>query len=86
IVAALIPNLGLVISLVGAVASTALSVIFPPICESITFWPDNLGRYKWQLILNFLIITFGLYVFIAGTTLSLSNIFNCIGNGAQCND
>ncbi|CAF1146236.1 unnamed protein product [Rotaria sordida] len=83
IVAALIPNLGLVISLVGAVASTALSVIFPPICESITFWPDNLGRYKWQLILNFLIITFGLYVFIAGTTLSLSNIFNCIGNGAQ---
>ncbi|CAF4445300.1 unnamed protein product, partial [Rotaria magnacalcarata] len=55
-IAALIPNLGLVISLgivflslftqrkinnftfksVGAVASTALSVIFPPICETIT--------------------------------------------------
>ncbi|CAF0994471.1 unnamed protein product [Rotaria sp. Silwood1] len=83
IIAALIPNLGLVISLVGAVASTALSVIFPPICESITFWPDSLGRYKWQLILNFLIISFGLYVFIAGTTLSLSNIVTCIRDGAQ---
>ncbi|CAF0809722.1 unnamed protein product [Adineta steineri] len=86
IVAALIPNLGLVISLVGAVASTALSVIFPPICESITFWPDGLGRYKWQLMLNLLIISFGLYVFIAGTTLSVSNIIACIRDGARCDD
>ncbi|CAM2720141.1 unnamed protein product [Rotaria socialis] len=86
IIAAMIPNLGLVISLVGAVASTALSVIFPPICESITFWPDSLGRYKWQLILNLLIITFGLYVFVAGTTLSVSNIVACFENGAKCND
>ncbi len=103
IIAALIPNLGLVISLgkffihiyilifiginlVGAVASTALSVIFPPICESITFWPDDLGRHKWRLILNLFIISFGLYVFIAGTTLSLSNIVACIRDGAQCND
>lgn len=86
LIAALIPNLGLVISLVGAVASTALSVIFPPICESITFWPNDLGRYRWQLILNLLIIAFGLYVFIAGTTLSISNIFACIRDGARCDD
>lgn len=86
IIAALIPNLGLVISLVGAVASTALSVIFPPICESITFWPNDLGRYKWQLILNLAIIAFGLYVFIAGTTLSISNIAACIHDGARCDD
>ncbi|CAF4215902.1 unnamed protein product [Rotaria socialis] len=97
-VAALIPNIGLVISLgivflslfaqrkinnftfksVGAVASTALSVILPPICETITFWPNKLGRFKWQLILNLLIIMFGVYVFIAGTTLSMSNIVACI--------
>ena len=83
-IAALIPNIGLVISLVGAVASTALSVIFPPICESITFWPDGLGRYKWQLVLNILIISFGVYVFIAGTTLSLSNIIACYREGHQC--
>ena len=83
-IAALIPNIGLVISLVGAVASTALSVIFPPICESITFWPDGLGRYKWQLVLNILIISFGVYVFIAGTALSLSNIFACVREGHRC--
>ncbi|CAF3648840.1 unnamed protein product [Rotaria socialis] len=77
-VAALIPNIGLVISLVGAVASTALSVILPPICETITFWSNKLGRFKWQLILNLLIIMFGVYVFIAGTTLSMSNIVACI--------
>jgi len=102
-IAALIPNLGLVISLgkllltkkrvsffflnlVGAIASAALSVIFPPICETITFWPNNLGRFKWQLILNILIVTFGFYVFFAGTILSLSNIFACIREGARCDD
>ena len=72
--------------LVGAVASTALSIIFPPICESITFWPDGLGRYKWQLILNLVIISFGLYVFIAGTTLSVSNILSCIRLGVGCDN
>jgi proton-coupled amino acid transporter len=72
--------------LVGAIASTALSVIFPPICETITFWPKNLGRYKWQLILNILIVIFGLYVFFAGTILSLSNIFACIREDARCDD
>lgn len=71
---------------VGAVASTALSVIFPPICETITFWPDRLGRFKWQLILNIAIVLFGLYVFVAGTWLSISNIFACIGEGARCDD
>lgn len=70
----------------GAVASTALSIIFPPICESMTFWPNNLGRYKWQFFLNLLIISFGLYVFVAGTTLSLSNIVNCVRDGARCDD
>ncbi|CAF4389115.1 unnamed protein product, partial [Adineta steineri] len=72
--------------LVGAVASTALSVIFPPICETITFWPNGLGRFKWQLILNIFIVLFGLYVFVAGTSLSLSNIIACIREGARCND
>ncbi len=73
-------------NLVGAIASTALSVIFPPICETITFWPDGLGRFKWQLLLNIVIISFGLYVFIAGTTFSLSNIVACVRNVTRCED
>ncbi len=73
-------------NLVGAIASTALSVIFPPICETITFWPDGLGRFKWQLLLNIVIISFGLFVFIAGTTFSLSNIVGCVGNATRCED
>lgn len=85
-VAALIPNLGLVISLVGAIASSALSVIFPPICETITFWPNGLGRYKWRLILNIFLILFGFYVFFAGTALSISNIVTCIREGTTCDD
>jgi hypothetical protein len=73
-------------NLVGAIASSALSVIFPPICETITFWPNGLGRFKWQLILNIFIVIFGFYVFLAGTALSISNIIACISIGAQCDD
>ncbi|CAF3782546.1 unnamed protein product [Rotaria sp. Silwood1] len=85
-IAALIPNLGLVISLVGAIASTALSLIFPSVCETITLWPNNLGRFKWRLILNISIIVFGLYVFVAGTSLSISNIIACVREGTRCDD
>ncbi|CAF4883088.1 unnamed protein product [Rotaria sp. Silwood1] len=85
-IAALIPNLGLVISLVGAIASTALSLIFPSVCETITLWPNNLGRFKWRLILNISILVFGLYVFVAGTSLSISNIIACVREGTRCDD
>ena len=67
-------------------ASTALSVIFPPLLETMTFWPNKLGRWKWQLIVNLCIILFGIYVFIAGTALSISNIVACIREGAKCDD
>lgn len=67
-------------------ASTALSVIFPPILETMTFWPNKLGRWKWRLILNSCIILFGFYVFIAGTALSISNIVTCIREGTRCDD
>ncbi|XP_063861777.1 proton-coupled amino acid transporter 2-like isoform X4 [Scylla paramamosain] len=39
ILAAAIPNIGLFISLVGAVSSSTLAIIFPPIIELVTFWP-----------------------------------------------
>ncbi len=73
-------------NLVGAIASTALSVIFPPICEIITFWPNDLGRFKWKFILNIFILLFGFYVFVIGTLISLSNIVACFRPGARCDN
>ncbi|XP_070501979.1 proton-coupled amino acid transporter 1 isoform X1 [Chironomus tepperi] len=76
ILAAMIPNLGAVISLVGAVSSSALALIFPPIIEIITFWPNKLGKYNWILWKDIVIIIFGIMGFIFGTFTSVLQILH----------
>ncbi|XP_030032127.1 proton-coupled amino acid transporter-like protein pathetic isoform X2 [Manduca sexta] len=72
--AALIPNLSGIISLVGAFSSSALALIFPPIIEIMTFWPDQLGKYDWKLWKDVVIIIFGITGFVFGTYTSIENI------------
>lgn len=44
--AALIPRLDLFISLIGALASSCLAIIFPAIIETCTFWHQDVGRHS----------------------------------------
>ncbi|XP_034230033.1 proton-coupled amino acid transporter-like protein pathetic isoform X1 [Thrips palmi] len=76
VLAALIPDLGAVISLVGAVSSSALALIFPPLIEIITFWKVGLGRYNWILWKDIAIVIFGLLGFGFGSYSSIENILN----------
>lgn len=76
LLAAMIPNLGAVISLVGAVSSSTLALIFPPLIEIITFWPDGLGRNYWVLWKDIAIMTFGICGFVFGTYTSVAQIIN----------
>lgn len=69
-----IPNLGAVISLVGAFSSSALALIFPPLIEIITFWPGKLGKNNWILWKDIAIVLFGFVGFIVGSYVSLLNI------------
>ena len=69
--AALIPKLGLFISLVGAVSSSILALVFPPMLELITFWPKTA---KWLIVKNVLILVFGVMVFATGTYASINAI------------
>ncbi|XP_068207480.1 proton-coupled amino acid transporter-like protein pathetic [Palaemon carinicauda] len=71
--AAAIPNIGLFISLVGAVSSSALALIFPPLIDIVTFWPDT-GKYNWRIVKGALICLFGLTGFVAGTITSVQSI------------
>ena len=71
--AAVIPHLDLMISLVGALASSTLAIIFPPILEIIVFWPD-MGRCKWLLPKNIIICLIGIIGFITGTTTAIIEI------------
>ncbi|KPJ11145.1 Proton-coupled amino acid transporter 1 [Papilio machaon] len=74
VLAAIIPNLSGIISLVGAFSSSALAIIFPPFFEIITFWPDRLGKDDWKLWKDVLIIVFGVSGFAFGTYASIDNI------------
>ncbi|XP_054756016.1 proton-coupled amino acid transporter 1-like isoform X2 [Lytechinus pictus] len=76
ILAIAIPQLSLFISLVGAMASSTLALIFPPLIEELTFGfhgyrtPTSILR----LIKNAFICLFGLIGFGAGTFVSIQGI------------
>ena len=72
--AAAIPNLGAVISLVGSVSSSMLALIFPPIIELITFWDSGITRTA--IVKDVLIALFGILGFLAGTYTSIENILS----------
>ena len=78
--AALIPNIGLFISLIGAVASSTLAIIFPCIMEIVTFWP-NMGKYNLTLVKCILITLLGLLGFITGSVTSIQSIIVLFENG-----
>jgi len=72
--AAAIPNLSDVISLVGAVSSSTLALIFPPIIEIVTFYDKGLSRLT--IAKDLFIMIFGILGFITGSYVSLSNILS----------
>ncbi|XP_013395811.1 proton-coupled amino acid transporter 4 [Lingula anatina] len=76
-IAMLIPSLGLVVSLFGALGSGALTLVFPPIMQTLTLWPDRLGACKWHLIKNMFIFILGITGCITGTYVALTNIIHC---------
>ncbi|XP_053971891.1 proton-coupled amino acid transporter 2-like isoform X3 [Hylaeus volcanicus] len=73
ILAEAIPQLGLFISLVGAVSSTALALIFPPIIEMVVCWQNaTLGLFT--ISKDIIIVLIGLLGFATGTYESLTSI------------
>ncbi|KAL3266084.1 hypothetical protein HHI36_010270 [Cryptolaemus montrouzieri] len=69
-----IPNLGAVITLVGAFSSSALALLFPPLIEIAAFYPDKWGRYNWILWKDIAILIFGFIGFFFGTYAAILNI------------
>ncbi|XP_073990160.1 proton-coupled amino acid transporter 1 isoform X2 [Rhodnius prolixus] len=72
LLAVLVPNLSSVISLVGALSSSTLALIFPPLIEAITFWDRGLSTGT--LIKDITIAIFGFVGFIFGTYVSIYEI------------
>ncbi|XP_046874617.1 proton-coupled amino acid transporter 1 [Hypomesus transpacificus] len=72
LLAILIPELDLVISLVGSVSSSFLALIFPPILQVLTF--HNEGLSPWSKLKNLIISMLGLVGFVTGTYISVEQI------------
>ncbi|XP_076384401.1 proton-coupled amino acid transporter-like protein acs isoform X2 [Megalopta genalis] len=73
VLAEAIPQLGLFISLVGAVSSTALALIFPPIIEMVVCWQNaSLGLFT--MTKDVVIVLIGLLGFATGTYESITSI------------
>lgn len=81
ILAEAIPFLNLFISLVGAVSSTALALIFPPVLEIVTEMTDSqLGTGV--LVKNIVIILIGIVGCITGTYESVNSIAHAFGQNS----
>ncbi|XP_068596145.1 proton-coupled amino acid transporter 1 [Brachionichthys hirsutus] len=72
VLAILIPELDLVISLVGSVSSSFLALIFPPILQVMTFHRDGLSPLV--TIKNILISLIGFVGFVTGTYIAFEQI------------
>jgi len=78
LIAAAIPKLDLFISLIGALSSSCLAVIFPPMIEMLVRYDDEKTSFKvWIFIIakNAFIICFGFAGFLTGTYISSYRIY-----------
>ena len=75
-VAALVPHLDLLISLLGAFASCSLALMLPPIIEILTLSVEDNELPWWKLIKDVLIVLFGFLGFVTGTYSALKEIIN----------
>jgi len=79
--AAAIPNLSAIISLVGSFSSSALALIFPPIIELMTFWDHCSGKeFTLMFVKDIIIIIIGFLGFGFGSYASLWNIIQPISS------
>ncbi|OTF70402.1 hypothetical protein BLA29_011363 [Euroglyphus maynei] len=75
ILAASIPELDLIIELIGAFACTSVAIIIPTVLHLVIFYERKNGlAKKWLIIRNTTILIFGFLVLCTGTYFSLTGI------------
>ncbi|XP_049860590.1 proton-coupled amino acid transporter-like protein pathetic isoform X1 [Schistocerca gregaria] len=78
-VAAALPNLGPIISLVGAVCYSTLGLLWPAVIETVALWERGVGPASWHLFKNALIAVFAVTALVSGSYASILEIAEAYG-------
>ena len=82
--AAVVPKIDLFINLVGAVSSSTLALIAPPIVHTIIFWDQFSGTSgKLKIARNMFLLFLGLAGMVSGTILSVKDIIEFFTEGSD---
>ncbi|GLH03888.1 Proton-coupled amino acid transporter-like protein pathetic [Gryllus bimaculatus] len=79
-IAAAVPNLGPIISLVGAVCFSILGLLVPAAIEIAACYDGMLGRWNWILIKDVIIIILALLALVSGSYTSILEIIDEYSN------
>lgn len=79
-IAELVPNLSLLLSLIGAVCSTVLALVLPPLIEFIILSSEESGTGWFVFVKNSIILLIALLGFVTGGYESLAAIIKTYFN------
>ena len=82
LVAAFIPNIGLLVSLAGATSGTSLALIFPPLLEVCISRQQQIDISSSRFVFCVISIFIGILGAILGTVMSLSAIYDTVRNSS----
>lgn len=72
--AEIVPALNAFISLIGALCSSGLALVFPPIIEIVSACGSNESISRWMLLKNSVILVIALFGLVTGTYESLNSL------------
>ncbi|CAG4987900.1 unnamed protein product [Parnassius apollo] len=85
-IAAIFPNLELVISLVGAVFFSTLGLFIPAVVDTVFLWDRGLGKFNYVLIKNITIAVISIIALVSGSYVSVAGLIEDLsGHGTHHN-
>ncbi|XP_016988957.1 glutamate transporter polyphemus [Drosophila rhopaloa] len=79
------PNLGPLLSLVGAFTISLLNLVFPALIEICLYYPPDYtyGKLKWKLVKDIFLVVIGTIILVQGTVFSIFDMIKEYGGGDE---